>query len=49
MEKTILMMCCLAVLAGCSQESPETEAPQTQQLISGIDQNPMTITHLISV
>ncbi len=41
MEKKFMMLCCLAILAGCSQNSPDSSAPETQQLVSGIDQSNM--------
>jgi len=38
MEKTLLLMCCVALLAGCNQNPPQTGAQTTGQLDSGIDQ-----------
>ncbi len=41
MEKTLWLLCCVALLAGCSGGSNDSGATRTETLVSGIDQSNM--------
>ncbi len=41
MEKTIVLICCVALLAGCGDGDGGSNTVETQQLVSGIDQTNM--------